>query len=76
MKINVEMTAEEFNDYQDYLKNGKKYVSLEDFLLLRGFKKDEEYTRKSLISDRRLIYVKKYKCEDSVVTIETEKFVG
>lgn len=74
MNINVEMTVEEFNDYQEYLKNGKKYVSLEDFLLLKGFKKDEEYTKKSY-TPNHLVYVTKFKCENAVITIETDKFV-
>lgn len=74
MKLNVEMTEEEFDDYLDYVKTGKKYVSLEDFLLLKGFKKDEEYTRKSY-TPNHLVYVTKFKCENAVITIETDKFV-
>ncbi len=74
MKINVEMTAEEFNDYQEYVKNGRKCVSLEDFLLSKGFEKKDGYTMKSY-TPNHLVYVTKFKCDKSSVTIETEKFV-
>lgn len=74
MTINVQMTAEEFNDYQEYLKNGKKCVSLEEFLLSKGFEKKDTYTMKSY-TPNHLVYVKKFKCENAVITIETDKFV-
>lgn len=71
MKLNVEMTAEEFNDYQEYLKNGKKCLSFDEFLNMKGFKKIDETKSKSFENKYIVINKTIFKNdEDTTITIE------